>query len=173
MGHINIEIKARCANPDRVRAILRGRKAEHKGIDRQTDTYFKAAHGRLKLRQGDIENGLIYYERADEEGPKRSEVSLYPVENGSGLKEVLTAALGILTVVSKRREIYFIENVKFHIDTVEGLGEFVEIEAIDTRGRMERDVLLRQCREYMKLFGIAETDLVEGSYSDMVARREF
>lgn len=169
MSHINMEIKAHCANPDQVRAILHQRKADFKGVDRQTDTYFNAPTGRLKLRQGDIENSLIYYRRPDEAGPKEARVYLYPVADGEALKQLLAAALGIIRVVKKQREIYFISNVKFHIDAVEGLGEFVEIEAIDAVGRLGRPRLLRQCREYMELFGISQDDLVRGSYSDMPA----
>ena len=74
----------------------------------------------------------------------------------------------VLKVVKKHREIYFIGNVKFHIDSVDGLGDFVEIETIDASGSIGRDELLRQCGEYMELLGIADEDLVEGSYSDMV-----
>jgi len=167
MSHINIEIKARCADPAKVRAILRERKADFKGADRQTDTYFNAPNGRLKLRQGDIENTLIYYRRPDAAGPKEAQVHLYPLADGAALKQLLAAALGIRKVVRKQREIYFIGNVKFHIDAVDGLGEFVEIEAIDAAGRLGRARLLRQCREYMELFGISQKDLVSGSYSDM------
>ena len=83
MGHLNVEIKARRSDAERVRAILRELGADYRGTDRQTDTYFEAATGRLKLREGDIENSLIYYERADEAGPKQSKVSLYTVEGGS------------------------------------------------------------------------------------------
>lgn len=168
MGHINVEIKARCSNPERVRAILRERGAEYKGMDRQTDTYFKVAKGRLKLRQGDIENGLIHYERPDQVGPKQSDVSLYPVENASALKQVLTAALGVFKVVKKKRQIYFLENVKFHLDVVEGLGRFVEIEAIGAAGAADTAELLGQCRKYMDLLGIAQADLVDASYADML-----
>lgn len=167
MGHVNVEIKARCANRERVRSKLRELGADYKGTDRQTDTYFDVGKGRLKLREGNIENSLIHYEREDGAGPKESEVSLCPVEGGSGLKGVLAAALGVVRVVKKEREIYFIGNVKFHIDRVEGLGEFVEIEAIDATGSIGRDKLLGQCRGYMELFGISEEDLVRGSYSDM------
>ncbi len=131
MSHLNIEIKARCANPQAIRDILRSQGADFRGTDYQTDTYFKVERGRLKLREGNIENALVYYEREDQEGPKQAQVTLYPTTPGSGLKEILTQSLGILVVVKKQREIYFIDNVKFHLDTVDGLGTFAEIEAID------------------------------------------
>jgi len=68
--HVNIEIKARSKEQGKIRDILRLRNADFKGTDRQIDTYFKANSGRLKLREGNIENYLIHYNRADQEGPK-------------------------------------------------------------------------------------------------------
>ena len=81
-------------------------------------------------------------------------------------------ALGVLAVVDKRREIYFLDNVKFHIDRVAGLGRFVEIEAIDATGEIGRQRLRAQCEEYVKLLGIQPEDLVACSYSDMLIERE-
>jgi adenylate cyclase class 2 len=168
MRHLNIEIKASCINADKLRRILQNRNAEFKGIDHQTDTYFQVPHGRLKLREGNIENSLIHYDRPDQLQPKDAHVSLYHCQPDAALKATLTEALGILVEVKKKREIYFIGNIKFHIDEVEGLGSFVEIEAIDIDGSIGRDRLLGQCREYMSLFGITETDLIGCSYSDML-----
>lgn len=166
MRHVNIEIKARCAEPDKIRAILRERSARFAGTDHQIDTYFRVPSGRLKLRAGNIENALIFYERANQKGPKCSDVTMAATTPDSQLNQVLTRALGIAVVVDKIREIYFIENVKFHIDQVQGLGSFVEIEAIGTEEN--REDLLRQCRHYLDLFGIAEADLVDCSYSDLL-----
>jgi hypothetical protein len=63
MSHINIEIKARCNNPDKIRTILKSKAAKFKGIDHQIDTYFKVNSGRLKLREGNIENFLIFFQK--------------------------------------------------------------------------------------------------------------
>ena len=145
---INSEIKARCADQEAVRHYLR--------------------KGRLKLRQGPIENNLIFYQRADTDGPKQSTINLSPVAPDSTIGEVLTAALGVRVVVDKQREIYFIDNVKFHIDTVKDLGNFVEIEAIDTDGKRNAEELEQQCSHYMRELGIRATDLVVGSYSDLL-----
>ena len=169
MEHINIEIKARCSDPAKIRSVLKNKDARFMGSDHQIDTYFKSTNGRLKLRQGTIENNLIHYNRSDQKGPKQSEVSLYPVvEDSDSLRQLLAKAVGILKVVDKRREIYFIDNVKFHIDTVNDLGNFVEIEAIDTEGHKNVDQLRKQCEYYLKLFQIEKADLLTGSYSDMV-----
>jgi adenylate cyclase, class 2 len=164
----NVEIKARCADPTPVRRYLEQHHAFFQGTDHQVDTYFQVARGRLKLRQGKIENALIHYDRPDQHGPKSSQVILYPVSEGEMLKKVLESALGILTVVDKQRDIYFIGHVKFHIDRVAGLGSFVEIEAIDRDGRIGLEQLERDCRYYMDALGITSADLMDRSYSDML-----
>lgn len=168
MAHVNIEIKARCADPDRVRDALKGAGAAAHGTDRQTDTYLNVPRGRLKLREGNIENALVFYERDDEAGPKQSDVTLCRVSPQSEIKATLLAALGTLVVVEKWREIYFIDNVKFHIDVVPALGSFVEIEAIDIDGSFDRDALRKQCDYYVSLFEIRPEDFVSQSYSDLL-----
>ncbi len=165
---INIEIKAKCSEPNKLRKILNSKGSDFKGTDHQIDTYFKIKTGRLKLREGNIENGLIYYERDNTNLPKESNYLLYRTNPNSKLKEILKKDFEILTVVDKQREIYFIENVKFHIDTVGKLGSFVEIEATDDGGKIEKDKLEKQCRYYMNLFGIEASDLISCSYSDMI-----
>lgn len=171
MGHVNIEIKARSISQDRVREILRSQHADFRGTDHQIDTYFNVPAGRLKLREGNIENYLIHYDREDQEGPKQSNVTLYKPGPESSLKDILTRALGILVVVDKRREIYFIDNVKFHIDVVRDLGTFVEIEAIDQDGTVGRERLREQCNFYMDLLSIRPEDLISFSYSDLLLKR--
>jgi len=171
MNHVIIEIKAQCKEQDRIREILSSRKADFKGTDHQIDTYFRTARGRLKLREGEIENHLIFYARKDEKGPKQSDVALFDTKPNSPLKEILGKSLGVLVVVDKRRDIYFIDNVKFHIDTVKDLGTFVEIEAIDKEGTIDRNSLQEQCREYLALLGIKEEDLISDSYSDMLLEK--
>ena len=164
----NVEIKARCANPDAVRSLLLERGADHKGTDHQIDTYFRVPEGRLKLRQGSIENNLIFYRRPDQADAKTSHIRLHPVTEGASLNQLLTDALGQLIVVDKRRDIYFIDNVKFHVDEVQGLGPFVEIEAIDETGTIGEATLQKQCQQFQTELGIKEDDLVSHSYSDLL-----
>jgi predicted adenylyl cyclase CyaB len=167
MGHINIEIKARCADLARARRVLGELGARFVGLDHQIDTYFRCSHGRLKLREGNIERALIHYLREDQAGPKCSQVILYQPQPGNELKEILTRALGVLVVVDKRREIYFADNVKLHLDEVAGLGTFVEIEAIEDEAHPGREGLLAQCQAFMAALNVLEEDLLECSYSDM------
>ncbi len=168
MSHIHIEIKARCEDPGRIREILRKQGAVFCGMDHQVDTYFRVSSGRLKLREGTIENALVYYSRPDQPGPKQADVTLCRLRPDPAMRQVLADALGIRVQVVKQREIYYIDNVKIHLDQVGPLGTFVEIEAIDETGAIGRDRLTEQCRRYMELFGICPDDLIPGSYSDMI-----
>jgi adenylate cyclase, class 2 len=166
--HINIEFKALYENPDKVREILTSQGADYKGRDHQIDVYFNVPNGRLKLRKGDIENSLIGYQRKDIAGSKQSNVHLFKTEPNTQLEEILTTTLGIKIVVEKQRDIYFIGNVKFHIDEVKGLGSFVEVEAIDLEGNIGRERLREQCNRYKAIFGIKDEDLIAKSYSDLL-----
>ncbi len=170
MSHLNVEIKARCADHERVRAVLRARGARFVGTDHQIDTYFRAAAGRFKLREGRIENALIHYDREDTPGPKRTHVTLFATEPGSALGDLLRRALEVATVVDKEREIYFLDNVKVHLDTVAGLGTFVEFEAIDLDGTRRVEELRAQVTELMDACGVRDDDLLALSYSDMLLR---
>jgi adenylate cyclase, class 2 len=171
MSFINIEIKARTSKTAEIRKWLLDNNAVYKGTDFQTDTYFNTVKGRLKLRQGNIENNLIYYERQNQAGPKQSDFSLVEVADAVGLKEMLTAAVGIKVAVEKQREIFFIDNVKFHLDTLEQLGSFVEIEASNKYAPLSPEQLKEQCNFYMQQFAINENDLIDISYSDMLLEK--
>jgi predicted adenylyl cyclase CyaB len=168
MPHLNVEIKARSNNPSFIRQYLTDHNADFKGIDGQTDTYFNVTHGRLKLREGNIENNLIYYNRNNQALPKSSQFNLVKIEDAKGLKEVLTKSCGIKMIVRKKREIYYIDNVKFHIDDVLELGSFIEIEAGNIMANKTEAELLEQCNFYLKEFGIKDEDLIAVSYSDML-----
>ncbi len=169
-----IEFKAHCADHAPLRAILVEKEARYLGEDHQIDTYFKVPAGRLKLREGSIERKLIFYSRANQAGPKRSDVLLFPVEKpfSAALRKLLSRALGVLAVVDKRRHIYFIDNVKIHLDEVEGLGQFVEVEAIGQDGSRTEAFLAEQCDQLKASFAVADQDLIALSYSDMMMAKE-
>ncbi len=171
MAVLNIEIKAKCKHPENIRNILKENNAFFKGTDNQKDTYFKVKNGRLKMREGNIEYSLVYYDREDISGPKRSDVLYYHPRKEDLVKQQLQKAIGTLIVVNKKREIYYVDNIKFHIDEVEELGNFVEIEAIDKTGNLGAEKLYEQCREYLSLFQIQDEDLITNSYSDMLMKK--
>jgi len=163
----NFEFKARSNDIGLLETTLLKLDPDFNGEDHQIDTYFKVEKGRLKLREGNIENSLIYYERKDVSDSKQSDILLYQFRPDLSLKEILTKVHGIKVVVDKRRKIYFIENVKFHFDTVEKLGTFVEVEAIDT-GNIGIEKLKEQCKHYANFFGIKDSDYEAKSYSDLM-----
>jgi len=164
---INVEIKAKCSDPQKIREVLFNLNTKFIGLDHQLDTYFIVNHGRLKLREGNIENNLIHYDRENISGPKTSNCLLYKSNPDSSLKEILVKSLGIFKVIEKEREIFFVENVKIHIDEVKDLGSFVEIEAISKNNEFSKSQLLSQCNNFMKIFEIKTNDLISCSYSDM------
>jgi predicted adenylyl cyclase CyaB len=168
----NIEIKAKCENPEELHMKLIELGADFKGMDHQVDTYFKVNHGRLKLREGNIETALISYNRPDTPTAKKSEFRLYHSCDYVSLKAMLTESLGVLTIVDKKRKIFYIDHIKFHIDEVAKLGSFMEIEVTNMDGNQIPELMHKQCSEFMKLLSISEKDLVSNSYSDMILKNK-
>lgn len=167
----NFEFKARVDDLESAEAKLLALNPKFTGIDHQVDTYFNVPHGRLKLREGNIENALICYHRDDKATSKLSEVILYKHQPDAALKQILTLQFGIKTVVDKKRKIYFIDNVKFHFDNVKDLGQFLEVEAIDDAGHFSTEHLQLQCDKYAALFNLAPEQYESNSYSDMVLEK--
>lgn len=169
--HINYEFKASCNNIEALESKLKDQNPMFVGTDHQVDTYFNVPNGRLKLREGSIENSLIHYDRQNTADVKQSDVTLYHPQLDSNLKEVLEKALGVKVVVDKKRKIYFVDNVKFHFDEVQHLGSFVEVEAIDIDGSIGIERLKEQCSFYIQLFGIRKEQFIAESYSDLLAKK--
>ncbi len=167
---LSLEIKARLKNPAKVREILLKNSAVSKGTDYQNDTYFDSPFGRLKLREGKIETALIFYKRENKKKSKQCESVLYKTQAARGLKKVLESALKKTAVVRKRREIYFIGAAKFHIDKVEKLGSFVEIEVFERKGKRDAASLKKESLYYQNLLGISSADLLSDSYSDQLLK---
>ena len=168
MNIVNIEFKAKVIDLDHYEKKLQEFNPVFKGTDHQIDTYFNVAKGRLKLREGNIENSLINYDRENINASKQSDVILYQHEPNAALKNILIKQLGVKITVDKKRKIYFIDNVKFHFDVVEGLGTFIEVEAIDNNGTFSVEHLKAQCDKYFTYFGLDKSQLVDKSYSDLL-----
>jgi adenylate cyclase, class 2 len=137
---------------------------------RQRDTYFNTREGRLKLREEEgLPAQLIAYRRADLRGERTSHYRLVDVAGPEEMAAALEATLGVRAVVSKARRVFIWEgNVRIHLDAVEGLGDFIEFEAVAT----ERSDLSRERAQAMRLrsaFEIAEADVISGSYCDLVS----
>ena len=168
----NIELKARDPDPARTleRALAIG--AEEIGEIRQRDTYFAGARDRLKLREQDTDgpplfDELIEYSRADSTDARTSTYRRVPVADAAPLREALDAAYGADVTVTKRRRLLLWEGVRIHLDEVDGLGSYLEIEAVaDPESDLteEREKVERLRGE----LGIQEADLVATSYADLV-----
>lgn len=167
-----IEFKARVQDSDKIEELLRSKNPFFKGEDRQVDTYFNVADGRLKLREGNIEHALIWYNRPNDASSKQSQVLLYKHQPDDSLKEILIKVHGIKVIVDKTRRIYFIDNVKFHFDEVEGLGKFIEVEAIDDTGDIGLERIQEQCDFYAALFQVKLEDYIAVSYSDLLLNHQ-
>jgi homotetrameric cytidine deaminase len=127
----NVELKARDPDPARTAARCRALGAEDRGILSQRDTYFTARGGRLKLREDGSGGGeLIAYRRPDDAQAAESHYLLAPVSAPEELAEALASALGTVVVVVKRRRLFLWEGVRIHLDDVDGLGAFIEFEAV-------------------------------------------
>lgn len=164
----NFEFKAKVDTLEKYENKLLTLNPKFQGIDHQIDTYFNVHKGRLKLREGNIENSLINYERENISGSKISEIILYQHEPNIALKNILTRQLGVKIIVDKKRKIYFIDNVKFHFDLVENLGTFIEVEAIDSKEEFTIEELKKQCDKYFDFFELTINNVIDKSYSDLI-----
>jgi predicted adenylyl cyclase CyaB len=164
----NIEIKARVKDTKRLRALIEELSEVPGTRITQEDTFFHTPRGRLKLRTFSPEHGeLIYYEREDASGPKRSNYLVYTTSEPNSLKAALSAPLGVRGVVRKQRLLYHVGQTRIHLDEVEGLGPFLELEVILSPGQSEEKGATIAA-ELMAQLGIEESDLVEVAYIDLL-----
>jgi predicted adenylyl cyclase CyaB len=165
----NIEIKARVADLAKIEPHARMVATQGPVDIAQDDTFFACPGGRLKLRQfADGRGELIHYLRENEAGPKMSDYVICPVESPDVLREVLSRALGIVGRVRKRRRLYLVDRTRIHLDDVEGLGHFVELEVVLAEGESHEAGTSIAAR-IMSELGIGRGQLVEGAYVDMLA----
>jgi len=166
MKCLNFEFKARLNNEQQIRAALKSLQARFVGTDHQIDTYFRVPSGRLKVREGRLENALIFYRRSNVRRARQARVEMMLLPRRNSLRAILARSLGILAVVDKRREIYFVKNVKIHLDRVHRLGKFLEVEAISRTDDVKK--IRSQARQFQELFGVTAKDIVAESYSDLI-----
>lgn len=168
----NIEIKARPRNFPDLQARAAALSEAPMEVIPQEDTFFHVPKGRLKLRQLAPDRGqLVYYERPDREGPKRSEYHLFETRDPLGLKTTLSLALGVRGVVRKRRHLYQVGQTRIHLDEVKGLGQFMELEVVLRAGQTDAEGQAI-ARDLMTRLGVGEEDLLEGAYIDLLEQNE-
>ncbi|SFO38023.1 adenylyl cyclase CyaB, putative [Paenimyroides ummariense] len=165
----NFEFKAKVGDHEKYENLLLKLNPIDYGTDHQIDTYFNTPKGRLKLREIEgKESKLIDYNRENVQGSKKSDIFLYKHEKDEALKQILSNQMGIKVIVDKKRKIYGIDNVKFHFDTVENLGTFIEVEAIDETEAFTLEELKEQCDFYYDYFSIQKEQVEKLSYSDLL-----
>jgi predicted adenylyl cyclase CyaB len=169
----NIEIKARVESLDHTEALARTLACDGPFDLQQDDTFFVAAHGRLKLRvesrrDATPEARLIFYRRPDRAGPKTSFYVMTPTADPDGLREALTLAHGSLGRVRKRRRLYLIGRTRVHLDQVEGLGSFVELEVVLAEDEAE-SAGVEEAHRLLAALSIETGQLVEAAYLDLLA----
>jgi len=164
----NIELKARLRHVETAREIAEMVATERLATEEQLDTYFHCREGRLKLRQvnGKLAQ-LIWYARQNDTSPKPSDYQLVPVADAESLKAALTSALGVRSIIRKRRQIFLWGNVRIHLDEVEGSGHFLEFEAVLGPG-IDDKAGHAQLIDLVKRFEVQDDDLLAGSYSELV-----
>jgi adenylate cyclase class IV len=165
----NVEVKARI---DSVEALLPIARALADGAAQhieQDDTFFPCTHGRLKLRDfGDGTGELIHYERPDAEGPKLSDYVRVPTADPAALREALARAHGVLGRVRKSRVLLLAGATRIHLDRVEGLGDFLELEVVldPAQPAAEGEAIAERL---LARLGIAAAQRVAGAYLDLPA----
>jgi len=164
----NIEIKARVDDFEALRARAESLSDTPLEIIPQEDTFFNTEKGRLKLRLLTPNRGyLIYYERPDQDGPKRSDYHLAETRDPENLKIALSLALGVRGVVRKTRYLYMAGQTRIHLDDVEGLGHFMELEVVLHEGQSDAEGQAT-AEDLMRRLGVREDALLEGAYMDLI-----
>ena len=165
---INVEIKAAVSDLPALREQVE-RLSDTLGEEiYQEDTFFAVPHGRLKLRVLLPDHGeLIYYERSDERDPKPSHYLISRTSDPGSLLDLLTASLGIAGHVRKHRMLYMIGNTRVHLDEVEHLGTYMELEVVLAAGESTEDGE-ETARKLMDELHIDPSDLVRGAYVDLI-----
>ncbi len=167
----NIEIKAYARNFDQIRRCAEALSDRPVEVIAQEDTFFNTSEGRLKLRVLSANSGqLIYYTRPDQEGPKRSDYHISLTTDPENLKRVLELAYGIRGIVRKRRYLYLVGQTRVHLDDVEGLGQFMELEVVLREGQSDAEGQAI-AEDLMARLGVEEGDLIEGAYMDLLEAR--
>ena len=166
----NIEIKARIADPARKRELAERLAGAPPTTLHQQDTFFPCASGRLKLRQFSATHGeLIAYQRADVSGTKQSDYLLCQTTTPAALRDTLASALGTGVVVTKTRLLFLAGQTRVHLDDVDGLGSFLELEVVLADGQPPGEGH-RIAREIMAALEVREDDLIEGAYADLITK---
>ena len=148
---------------------MRALGGERVGLDEQRDTYFAVPRGRLKLRESSLSGAqLIPYLRPDGGGARRSDYRVIPVPDAAGMRRLLSELLGVHRVVRKRREVLLWRNVRIHLDRVEALGSFLELEAVFDGSAESERAQHEACAHVLRELGLSHEPGIPGSYESLL-----
>jgi len=165
----NVEIKARVDSLAAIEPLAAALSGQEPVFIDQDDTFFACANGRLKLRAfADGSGELIFYQRADDSGPKESFYVISPTDAPDSLRETLTLAYGAAGRVKKHRTLFMAGRTRIHLDRVEGLGEFLELEVVLREGESAQ-AGMEEARTLMAGLGVGPEQLLSGAYVDLMA----
>jgi predicted adenylyl cyclase CyaB len=170
----NLEAKFRLGDLDAARAVALALGYTPSANFIQRDTFFVVARGKLKLREQAPAAWLIRYERDRESGLMLSHYEIVPVADPARTREMLAHALGVLAEVRKHRSLHTRRNVRLHLDRVETLGNFGEIEAVldEESGKGDAaDSARAPVDELLAALGVGASELIEVSYFELIMRR--
>jgi predicted adenylyl cyclase CyaB len=163
----NVEIKARVHNWEKT-ATLAAALADGPPCElHQEDIFFTVPRGRLKLRRQNGAAELIYYFREDSSGPRESNYLILPVPDPEATRQMLAAVHGERGVVRKTRQLYMVGQTRIHVDRVENLGDFLELEVVLREGQKPSDGQAI-ARDLMARLGLSERDLLDRAYVDLL-----
>ena len=169
----NVEIKARVTDFDHQYQLARELARQQSTVIDHVDHFFNCASGRLKLRVlSQIEGELIFYDRSNQAGPKLSSYLISMTTEPEKLRDVLKAAYGVRTTVRKTRNYWMVGRTRIHLDQVESLGDFLELEVV-LDGSEDVAVGVREAERLMKALGIFDEQLVESVYVDLLEAANF
>jgi len=164
----NVEIKARLSGEDELQELARRLSDLPADELRQEDTFFATPAGRLKLRDfGDSSGELILYERANPEGPRLSRYAIARTPDPSVLNGILSAVMPVVGVVRKRRRVFLSGQTRIHLDAVEDLGCFLELEVVLRDGQLEAEGTVI-ADKLLDSLGIGRSQLVGEAYIDLL-----
>jgi predicted adenylyl cyclase CyaB len=164
----NVEIKARVQDLEGLAAIAARFADEGPVRIVQDDTFFACPNGRLKLRAfRDGAGELIFYQRADQAGPKESFYVRSPTSAPDSLREALHLAYGTVGRVVKDRILFIAGRTRIHLDDVRGLGTFAELEVVLRDGEEAEDGIA-EAMQVMTRLSIRQAELVEVAYVDLL-----
>jgi adenylate cyclase class IV len=167
----NIEIKARLASIEDITPKAASIATSGPMLIAQDDTFFHCPNGRLKLRSFSPEQGeLIFYQRANQQGPKESFYVRSPTNTPDSLREALTLAYGQSGRVIKQRTLYLAGRTRIHLDRVQGLGDFLELEVVLAENESSENGT-REAHTLMAQLGIEASQLIETAYVDLLKTR--